>query len=178
MNRTYSINPFTYVDPNTNPNEHALWLLGEMHFFSRSSPPLSPRSCSDDEEVLKEVLLQPIDPKLIDLKFEYVKRTVCGICSCVPECDSDCDSVCECDSDCDCEVNPKTVYVPVTCSKNCNTCIGSSPGCGENYLFNEIDEIDYCLNLSAEDRANIRISSLKHHASRKNKKYITFCIKK
>ncbi len=148
--------------------QHALMILYEIH---KSRRPPSPRSCSDDKKVLKKVLLQPIDQELIEKEFKYVKRTVCGICCCDYECDSDYDSDCECDSDCDCEDNPKTVYIPVTCSQDCNTCLGSSPGCGKNYLF---DEIENCLNLSAEDRANIRYSSWKHHNSNTRKKYITF----
>ena len=157
--------PYTHADDD--PQAHARWILGQM---GAEIPPSS-TSSSEDEEVLdddkKIVLLTLLDRELIGKNFEYIKKTIYE-CSCDSDYGSDCgcDSVygseCGCDSDCDSDCqdcSPKQIYIPVTCSKNCSSCHGCSPGCGKNYEF---DKIRKRLYLSEETCANIRNHSLEH----------------
>jgi hypothetical protein len=160
-----------YANSKDDTTAHALWVLGLMGAQIPYEHPPSSTSSSDDEEVLdddkKIVFLTLLDRELIEKHehFRYIKKTQYE-CSCGSDYGSDCicDSVygsdCGCDSDCDSDCqdcDPKQIYIPVTCSKNCSSCHGCSPGCGKNYEF---DKIRKRLYLSEETCANIRNYSL------------------
>lgn len=118
---------FVYVHPNDDAVAHADYILELMGGCDPVNPDdFQPKDEDEDEVVVDHnpivdsLLIKRLpqkftkmDPKLIENKLTYTRQR-CG--------------------------DSENIFVPVSCSKKCSGCGGSSPGCGKNVGFDEIAE--------------------------------------
>ena len=109
-----------YSSADNNPSANALWILGQMGACASVNCDDSERDDSDSSDGSDSSLVEYIFRRLPGnswrMKLKYVRQKSGAVCGSGKR------------------------FVPVSCSKNCPTCDGSSPGCGRNYEFDEIND--------------------------------------
>jgi len=107
-----------YVHPDDNPQAHAGYIVGRMGGASVNDWDIR-RDVRDDRDDSDYKLLRRIHKNWRSMELKYVIQKSGGGCGSGKR------------------------FVPVSCSKNCPHCHGSSPGCGRNHEFEEIDGYSY-----------------------------------